>query len=97
MRHSPAALAAERNHHRQALHGGHHPDGERAGEVDRAGRWYADLDLFARLHARLTDTYADVHDPKGSGAPLWARALAWLTLITGAATVLWTTTAVLQP
>ncbi|MGW2183319.1 hypothetical protein ACWCXX_35810 [Streptomyces sp. NPDC001732] len=95
--HTPATLAAERDHHRHALHAGHHPDGEKAGEVDRRGRWYADLDLVARLHARLTDTYADVHDPKGSGAPLWARGLAWLTLTTGAAAALWTTTALLQP
>ncbi|MFF8717521.1 hypothetical protein ACF07T_39915 [Streptomyces sp. NPDC015184] len=54
--HTPAALAAERDHHRQALHAGHHPDGEKAGEVDRRGRWHADLDLVARLHTRLTDT-----------------------------------------
>ncbi|WP_206433879.1 hypothetical protein, partial [Streptomyces sp. ADI95-17] len=60
VRHSPAALTAEGDHHRQALHDGHHPDGERSGEVD-------DLDLVARLHARLTDTYANIHDPKGSG------------------------------
>ncbi|MFD8826914.1 hypothetical protein ACFV1C_31740 [Streptomyces sp. NPDC059605] len=95
--HHPATLTAERDHHRHTLHAGHHPDGEKAGEVDRRGRWYTDLDLITRLHTRLTDTYADIHDPKGSGAPLWARTLAWLTLTTGAATVLWTTTALLQP
>ncbi|MEV8455535.1 hypothetical protein AB0467_28415 [Streptomyces sp. NPDC052095] len=90
---TPAALDAERDHHRRTLHGGHHPDDEKTGEVDRRGRWYTDLDPVARLHARLTDIYADLRDPKGTGSPLWARALAWLTLATGAATTFWIITA----
>jgi len=97
VRFGPPEIAAEGEHHRQTLHGGHYPDGEKAGEVDRRGRWHADLGILAALNARLADTYADLRDPKDTGSPLWARALAWLTLTTSAATTLWITTAALQP
>ncbi|MFF3787559.1 hypothetical protein [Streptomyces sp. NPDC001933] len=97
VRFSPPEIGAEGEYHRQALHGGHYPDGETTGEVDRRGRWYTDLGILASLQTRLGDTFADLRDPKGTGGRIWADALAWLTLTTGAATVLWTTTAVLQP
>ncbi|GLW19711.1 hypothetical protein Stsp01_64540 [Streptomyces sp. NBRC 13847] len=94
---TPAELKAEGESHRHDLHGGHFPDGEKDGEVDRRGRWYDDLGWLTTLHARLTDAYADLHDPHGTGHRLWAGALAWLTLTAGALTTLWATTAALQP
>ncbi|MET9656809.1 hypothetical protein [Streptomyces sp. NPDC006510] len=97
VRFSPPEIGAEGEHHRQALHGGHYPDGETTGEVDRRGRWYTDLGRLAALHARLADTFADLRDPKGSGGRLWADALAWLTLSTTALGALWATTAALHP
>ncbi|MCX5278322.1 MULTISPECIES: hypothetical protein [Streptomyces] len=81
-------LAAEGEGHRQALHGGHFPDGESAGEIDRLGRWYAALTPLTRLHARIADNLADLRDPKGVGHPLWASAAASLTIAAAAALVL---------
>ncbi|MFC9227497.1 hypothetical protein ACFTZI_00620 [Streptomyces decoyicus] len=49
---APAELKAEGASHRDQIHGRHHPDGEKDGEVDRRGRWYADLGWLATLHAR---------------------------------------------
>ncbi|MEU9485913.1 hypothetical protein AB0D83_19995 [Streptomyces decoyicus] len=89
---TPAELKAEGASHRHKIHGRHHPDGEKDGEVDRRGRWY-----IATLHARLADTYADYCDPEGMGHRLWAGALAWLTLTTAGLTALWATSAALQP
>ncbi len=51
----PDDLDAEGDAHRQAVHGGHFPDDELAGEIDRLGRWYAALSPLARLHARIAD------------------------------------------
>ncbi|WP_329182160.1 hypothetical protein OG754_40280 (plasmid) [Streptomyces decoyicus] len=82
---------------RRQIHGRHHPDGEKDGEVDRRGRWYADLGWLATLQARLADTYADLRDPDGTGHRLWAGALAWLTLTAAGLTALWATGAALQP
>ncbi|MCY0947306.1 hypothetical protein [Streptomyces antarcticus] len=84
----PDDLVAEGEGHRQVLHGGHYPDGESAGEIDRLGRWYASLGPLARLHARIADNLADLRDPKGMGHPLWASAAASLTIAAAAALVL---------
>lgn len=95
--HTPRAAESEAAGHREQMHGGHHPDGQFIGEVDRRGRWYTDLTLLGRLHTRLADTLADLRDPKGTGGRLWAATLAWLTLTGSALTVLWVTAAALQP
>ncbi|WP_411121277.1 hypothetical protein [Streptomyces sp. x-19] len=92
-----AELKAESDGHRAALHGGHYPDGEHDGEVDRRGRWYAELDLLTAIQARIADAYADLRDPDGMGRRLWAEALSWLTLTATAAAALWCTTTALQP
>ncbi|MFE2529042.1 hypothetical protein ACFXEL_32995 [Streptomyces sp. NPDC059382] len=81
-------LAIEAEGHRQVLHGGHFPDGENAGEIDRLGRWYASLGPLARVHARIADNLADLRDPKGMGHPLWASAAAALTIAAAAGLVL---------
>ncbi|MFF4286007.1 hypothetical protein ACFY0R_11865 [Streptomyces sp. NPDC001633] len=94
---TPAELKAESAGHRAALHGGHYPDDEIHGEVDRQGRWYADLSLIAALQARLADAYADIPDPNGMGRRLWAEALSWLTLTAIALAALRATTTALQP
>ncbi|MGW5396259.1 hypothetical protein [Streptomyces sp. NPDC003952] len=73
-------LAAEAEGHRQALHGGHFPDGEHAGEIDRLGRWYAALGPLAALHARIADNLADLRTPADMGRPLWASATAALVI-----------------
>ncbi|KPC61265.1 hypothetical protein [Streptomyces chattanoogensis] len=92
-----AELTSESDRHRGILHGGHYPDGEKAGGVDRRGRWYADLGLVAAAHACLADAYADIPDPGGMGRRLWAEALSWLTLTATALGALWATAAALQP
>ncbi|MEU3602244.1 hypothetical protein ABZ714_26530 [Streptomyces sp. NPDC006798] len=97
VRFSPAEAAAEGEHHRRQLHAGHHPDGEHTGEIDRRGRWYADLGPLTALHARLADAYADLRDPKGTGGRLWAAALAWATLAASGLTALLAASAALQP
>ncbi len=83
--------------HRQALHGGHFPDGESAGEIDRLGRWYAFLTPLTALHARIADNLADLKTPKGTGHPLWASAAATLTIAAAAALVLAVLSAALTP
>ncbi|MFF4950584.1 hypothetical protein [Streptomyces chattanoogensis] len=92
-----AELNSESAGHRAAIHGGHFPDDEIHGEVDRRGRWYADLSLIAALQARLADAYADIPDPTGMGRRLWADALSWITLIATSLAGLWVTTTALQP
>ncbi|MFG2236147.1 hypothetical protein ACGFNX_40195 [Streptomyces sp. NPDC048723] len=86
--HHPDDVAVEAEGHRQALHGGHHPDGESAGEIDRLGRWYSSLGPLTALHARLADNLADIKDPKGMGHPWSATAGAALTIAAAAALVL---------
>ncbi|MEU2514731.1 hypothetical protein [Streptomyces syringium] len=81
--HALGAVEKEANGHRQALHGGHHSDDQIAGEVNRRGRWHADLAGIATVHARLSDTFAGLRDPGGMGARLWADAAAWLTITAG--------------
>ncbi|MFJ9597953.1 hypothetical protein ACIRS3_35060 [Streptomyces virginiae] len=76
---SPVVLAlddldAEGDAHRQAVHGGHFPDGEVAGEIDRLGRWYAALSPLAVLHARIADGLSDLRGEKAMGHYWWARA-----------------------
>ncbi|MFB6507517.1 MULTISPECIES: hypothetical protein [unclassified Streptomyces] len=73
-------LAAEGETHRQTLHGGHIPDDETAGQVDRLGRWYTGLSPLAALHAHLADALSDLHDPKAMGHYWWASTGATLTL-----------------
>ncbi|MEU8764354.1 hypothetical protein [Streptomyces sp. NPDC048659] len=68
----PDDLDAEGNAHRQAVHGGHFPDDELAGEIDRLGRWYAALSPLARLHARIADGLSDLRDEKTMGHYWWA-------------------------
>ncbi|MFE7808517.1 hypothetical protein ACFU51_28370 [Streptomyces sp. NPDC057430] len=92
-----AELEAESDHHRDALHSGHYPDGERIGEVDRNGRWYADMRFVIALHTRLADNLADIRDPKGHGARLWAWALSWLTLGGAGYIALWAMSIALTP
>ncbi|MDD9383128.1 hypothetical protein M8Z33_42080 [Streptomyces sp. ZAF1911] len=91
-----AELDAQSSHHRDAVHSGHYPDGERSGAVDRTGRWYADMGPLTALHTRLTDEFADLRDPKGNGLRLWAWALSWLTLSTAGLLAVWATGAVLS-
>ncbi|MFB6482213.1 hypothetical protein ACFCXF_26945 [Streptomyces virginiae] len=81
-------LAAQGEAHRLALHGGHIPDDEAAGQVDRLGRWYAALGPLIAMHARITDGLSDLRDPKGTGHPFWASAAATLLLGSAAALVL---------
>ncbi|WP_327310059.1 hypothetical protein OG730_43605 (plasmid) [Streptomyces sp. NBC_01298] len=81
-------LAAESEGHRLTLHGGHIPDAEAAGQVDRLGRWYASLGPLIGLHARIADGLSDLRDPKGTGHPFWASAAATLVLGSAAALVL---------
>ncbi|WP_331726539.1 hypothetical protein [Streptomyces uncialis] len=81
-----ADLAAEGSTHRLTLHGGHIPDDEAAGEVDRLGRWYATLPPLTAMHARIADGLSDLRDPKGMGRPFWASGSAALVL--GSATAL---------
>lgn len=81
-------LTAEAEGHRKALHGGHFPDGEHAGEIDRLGRWYASLGPLATLHARLSDTLTDLRNTSDMGRPLWASATAALVIGGAAALVL---------
>ncbi|MGW7316127.1 hypothetical protein [Streptomyces sp. NPDC054865] len=81
-------LAAVCEDHRLALHGGHIPDAEAAGQVDRLGRWYASLGPLIAMHARIADGLSDLRDPKGTGHPLWASAAATLTIAAAAALVL---------
>lgn len=79
-------LAAAGEDHRLALHGGHIPDAEAAGQVDRLGRWYASLGPLIAMHARIADGLSDLRDPKGIGHPFWASAAA--TLVLGGAAAL---------
>ncbi|MFJ7209508.1 hypothetical protein ACIQWR_39005 [Streptomyces sp. NPDC098789] len=79
-------LAAEGAAHRLALHGGHIPDAEAAGQIDRLGRWYAALGPLIAMHARIADGLSDLRDPNGMGHPFWASASA--TLILGSAAAL---------
>lgn len=86
---SPVVLAlddldAEAGAHRQAVHGGHFPDDELVGEIDRLGRWYAALPPLAALHARIADALSDLHDIKAMGHYWWASTAATL-LIGGTA------------
>jgi hypothetical protein len=75
------ALAAVGEAHRQTLHGGHFPDGEMAGQIDRLGRWYAALPPLAALHARIADALSDLHDIKTVGHYWWASAGAALLIV----------------
>ncbi|MFI7178955.1 hypothetical protein [Streptomyces spororaveus] len=81
-------LAAEGEAHRQSIHGGHIPDDEAAGEVDRLGRWYASLDPLIGIHARIADGLSDLRDTKTTGHYWWATAGATLILGGAAALVL---------
>ncbi|WP_326701888.1 hypothetical protein OG909_32820 (plasmid) [Streptomyces sp. NBC_01754] len=65
-------LDAEGAAHRQALHAGHFPDDEAAGQIDRRGRWYTALPPLSALHAHLADALSDLHDPKAMGHYWWA-------------------------
>ncbi|MFE6270469.1 hypothetical protein ACFVQ9_17005 [Streptomyces goshikiensis] len=80
-------LAAEGEAHRLALHGGHIPDAEAVGQVDRLGRLYASLGPLIAMHARIADGLSDLRDPKGMGYPFWASATATLLLGSAAALV----------
>ncbi|MGW6866504.1 hypothetical protein [Streptomyces sp. NPDC054901] len=40
------------------------------------------------MHARIADGLSDLRDPKGTGHPLWASAVATLTIAAAAALVL---------
>ncbi|MFI5752545.1 hypothetical protein ACIBBE_43395 [Streptomyces sp. NPDC051644] len=73
-------LAAEGEAHRQTMHGGHFPDDEAAGRIDRLGRWYTALTPLVALHAHLADALSDLRDPKAMGHYWWASAGATLTL-----------------
>ncbi|MGW6247931.1 hypothetical protein [Streptomyces roseolus] len=73
-------LAAEGQTHRQAVHGGHTPDDEIAGQIDRLGRWYAALSPLIALHARIADGLSDLRDDKAMGHYWWATAGATLIL-----------------
>ncbi|MFJ8982629.1 hypothetical protein [Streptomyces sp. NPDC102282] len=88
-------LAAEGATHRQALHGGHIPDDETAGQVDRLGRWYAAHSPLIALHARVADALSDLHDAKAMGHYWWATAGATVLLGSAAALTLALITAVL--
>ncbi|MFC8009253.1 hypothetical protein [Streptomyces cinereoruber] len=80
----PDDLEAEGTAHRQGVHGGHIPDDEIAGQIDRLGRWYAALSPLAALHARIADGLSDLRDEKTMGHYWWASAGAAL-LIGGTA------------
>ncbi|MFD3778204.1 hypothetical protein [Streptomyces sp. NPDC058612] len=80
-------LAAAGEGHRLAIHGGHIPDAEAAGQVDRLGRWYASLGPLIAMHARIADGLSDLRDPKGIGHPFWASAAATLALGSAAALI----------
>ncbi|MFB8016874.1 hypothetical protein ACFC5E_36190 [Streptomyces rochei] len=88
-------LAAEGAAHRQAIHAGHIPDEETAGQIDRLGRWYATLPPLSALHAHLADALSDLHDPKAMGHYWWATAGAALAIGTAAALCLTLITAAL--
>ncbi|MFJ3786876.1 hypothetical protein [Streptomyces sp. NPDC090093] len=79
-----AALAVVGEDHRQTLHGGHFPDDEMAGRIDRLGRWYAALPPLTALHAHIADALSDLRDIKTLGHYWWASAGAAL-LIGGTA------------
>ncbi|MBT1183935.1 hypothetical protein HET69_07885 [Streptomyces sp. CJ_13] len=81
-------LAAVGEAHRLALHGGHIPDEEAAGQVDRLGRWYASLGPLIAMHARIADGLSDLRDTKTMGHYWWATAGATLALSAAAALVL---------
>ncbi|MFI5808399.1 hypothetical protein [Streptomyces sp. NPDC051561] len=81
-------LAAEGEGHRLTLHGGHIPDEEVVGEVDRLGRWYAALSPLVALHARIADGLSDLHNEKTIGHYWWASVGAALILGAAAALVL---------
>ncbi|MFE3074167.1 hypothetical protein [Streptomyces sp. NPDC059247] len=85
--HQPDDLAAETAAHRQTIHGGHIPDDEIAGQIDRLGRWYTALTPLAALHARIADGLSDLHDEKAMGHYWWANAGATL-LIGGSAALI---------
>ncbi|MFH9125368.1 hypothetical protein [Streptomyces globisporus] len=89
------ALALIGEAHRDHLHGGHFPDDEIAGRIDRLGRWYAALPPLTALQAHLTDGLSDLRDPKGMGHPWWARGVAALLLVAAAALTLFLVAAVL--
>ncbi|MCY0930874.1 hypothetical protein OTB20_32720 [Streptomyces sp. H27-H1] len=81
-------LAAEGEAHRLALHGGHIPDDEAAGQVDRRGRWYAALSPLVAIHAHIADGLSDLHDTKTMGHYWWASSGAALILASAAALIL---------
>ncbi|MFB7852394.1 hypothetical protein ACFC34_36010 [Streptomyces sp. NPDC056053] len=85
--HQPDDLDTEGDNHRQAVHGGHFPDDELTGEIDRLGRWYATLSPLAVLHARIADGLSDLHDEKTAGHYWWASTGAAL-LIGGSAALI---------
>ncbi|HEY9327050.1 MAG TPA: hypothetical protein VIS09_02225 [Streptomyces sp.] len=85
--HEIEALTAIGEDHRQTLHGGHFPDDEIAGQIDRLGRWYAALPPLATLHARIADGLSDLRDIKAMGHYWWASAGATL-LIGGTAALI---------
>ncbi|GAA2264670.1 hypothetical protein GCM10010232_66020 [Streptomyces amakusaensis] len=86
--HGLNALAAEGEDHRTTQHGGHFPDGETFGEIDRRGRWYTTLPPLTAVHARLADALSDLHDEKAMGHYWWATAGAALILTAAAALAL---------
>lgn len=86
--HETEALAAMGEAHRQTLHGGHFPDDELAGQIDRLGRWYAALSPLAALHARIADALSDLRDIKTAGHYWWASAGAALLIGAAAALIL---------
>ncbi|WP_444971615.1 hypothetical protein [Streptomyces sp. SAI-25] len=85
--HQLDSLEAEGTAHRQAVHGGHIPDDELIGEIDRLGRWYAALSPLAALHARIADGLSDLRNEKAMGHYWWASAGAAL-LIGGTAALI---------
>ncbi|MET9438089.1 hypothetical protein [Streptomyces sp. NPDC006551] len=86
--HEIEALTAVGETHRQHLHGGHIPDDEMAGQIDRLGRWYAALPPLAALHARIADALSDLRDIKTMGHYWWASAGATVLIGGSAALVL---------
>ncbi|MER7577476.1 hypothetical protein [Streptomyces sp. NPDC126514] len=86
--HEIEALAAVGEAHRQTLHGGHFPDFEMTGQIDRLGRWYAALSPLAALHAHIADALSDLRDTKAMGHYWWASAGAALLIGGSAALVL---------
>lgn len=93
--HQPDDLTAEGDAHRQAVHGGHFPDDELAGQIDRLGRWYAALPPLAVLHARIADRLSDLRDEKAMGHYWWANASATLLIGGSAALMLFVVSAAL--